>query len=101
MVNVFTATSKYPVLLPSYKWVLGGPHCDISDMSQSVCAVRNKSPESQGDQIIPAAVFSTLIGRGPPMFCSDWLDLTQNVAPPALLSHKEPAQDTQSPPLLL
>ena len=26
--------------------------CDISDMSRSVCALRNKSPESQGDQII-------------------------------------------------
>ena len=25
---------------------------DISDMSQSVCAARNKSPESQGEQII-------------------------------------------------
>ena len=30
------------------------------------------------------------------IFCSDWLDLNQSVAPPALSCHKEPAQGTQS-----
>ena len=43
------------------------------------------------------AVFSTLIGRRPSMFCSHWLDLDHSVAPPVLLCHEEPAQGTQIP----
>ena len=39
--------------------------------------------------------FSTPIGRGPRMFCSDWLNLNHSVAPRALLCHKEQAQCTQ------
>ena len=38
--------SSYFVTLPD----------DISDMSQSVSAARNKSPESQGDQIIHGVI---------------------------------------------
>lgn len=31
------------------------------------------------------------------MCCSHWLNFDQSVAPPALLCHEEPAQDTQRP----
>ena len=40
------------------------------------------------------AVFSTLIGRGISRLGSDW---SRDVAPPALLCHKEPARRIQSP----
>ena len=33
----------------------------------------------------PPSVFSTLIGQGLTMFCSDWLDVDQNIATSALL----------------
>ena len=41
--------------------------------------------------------YSTPIGRGPTGICSDWLDLDQSVAMPALLCHKDTDQGTQSP----
>ena len=36
------------------------------------------------------SVFFTLIGGGPTIFFSDWSDLDDSVASPALLCHKEP-----------
>ena len=40
---------------------------------------------------------STLIGRGPMIFCCDWVDLDFGVTMPDLLCHKEPAQGTPNP----
>ena len=51
---------------------------------------------NKGSHDGPCLVFSTLIGRGPTMFCSDWSDLDYNVAPPALLCNKEPAPKAPS-----
>ena len=54
---------KMPSLLQvsnvaSYVWQCweGRVECDISDMSQSASAARNKSPESQGAQIIHGVI---------------------------------------------
>ena len=44
---------------------------------------------------LPTRPGFTLIGRDPSTLCSGWLD--QDVAPPALLWHKDKVQGTQSP----
>ena len=45
--------------------------------------------------VVLEAVFSTLIGRDPTMFCSHWLDLDHSVATPAVRCHKEPAKSNK------
>ena len=68
----------------------------LSVAVEFTCGLSDAEVEDKTIRRRAGAIFSTLIGGGPTMFCSHWLDLDHSVAPPAHLCHKEPAQDTQS-----